>query len=93
MEFRLRDPEGVRPLEGLERSVQVMPNPTRGEVEVKSTVGLQRVTVYDGQGVQVLTRQVSGTATEIELVGCPSGMYYITVFTPAGTVCRKLVVE
>ena len=93
VEFRLRDPEGVRPLEGLERSVQVMPNPTRGKVEVKSTVGLQRVTVYDGQGVQVLTRQVSGNATEIELVGCPSGMYYITVFTPAGTVCRKLVVE
>ena len=55
--------------------------------------GRQRVTVYDGQGVQVLTRQVSGNATEIELVGCPSGMYYITVFTPAGTVCRKLVVE
>lgn len=93
VEFRLSDPEGVRTLEGLERSVQVMPNPTHGKVEVESTVGMQRVMVYDGQGVQVLIRQVSGTATEIELVGCPAGMYYVTVFTPAGTVCRKQVVE
>ena len=90
--FRLREPEGVPSAEA-ERSVRVLPNPSHGRVEVSSDCGLQRVTVFDAQGAQVLTQQVSGNTAVLNLGGIPAGLYFVTVYTPAGTVCRRLVVE
>ena len=64
-----------------------------GRVEVSSDCGMQRVTVYDAQGAQVQTQQVSGNAAVVDLSGRPAGLYFVVVYTPAGTVYRKLVIE
>ncbi len=90
--FRLLDSEGV-PSAETECRVSVVPNPSHGRVEVTSSCGLQRVTIYDAQGVQVQTQQVSGNAAVVDLGGRPAGLYFVVVYTPAGTVCRKLVIE
>ena len=90
--FRLLDSEGIQTAE-TECRVSVVPNPSHGRVEVTSSCGLQRVTIYDAQGVQVQTQQVSGNAAVVDLGGRPAGLYFVVVYTPAGTVCRKLVIE
>ena len=90
--FRLRGPEGVLTAES-ERSVRMVPNPSHGRVEVSSDCSMQRVTVYDAQGAQVQTQQVSGNSAVVDLDGSPAGLYFVTVYTPRGTVCQKLVIE
>ena len=90
--FRLLDSEGV-PSAEVERSVSVLPNPSHGRVEVTSSRGLQRVTVYDAQGVQVLMQKTSNKTAVIDLSGRPAGLYFVTVHTTAGVVCRKLLIE
>ena len=90
--FRLRDPESVQYTEE-ERSVSVLPNPSHGRVEVTSSCSMQRVTVYDAQGVQVLMQKTSDKTAVIDLSGRPAGLYFVTVHTTAGVVCRKLLLE
>ena len=90
--FRLRGQEGVLTAEA-ECGVRLAPNPSHGRVEVSSDCGMQRVTVYDAQGAQVQTQQVSGNAAVVDLSGRPAGLYFVVVYAPAGTVYRKLVIE
>ena len=90
--FRLLDSEGIQSAD-VERSVSVVPNPSHGRVEVTSSCGMQRVTVYDAQGVQVLMQKTSEKTAVIDLGGRPAGLYFITVHTIDGVVCRKLLLE
>ena len=90
--FRLLDSEGIQSAE-VERSVSVLPNPSHGRVEVTSSCSMQRVTVYDAQGVQVLTQKTSDKTAVIDLSGRPAGLYFVTVYTTTGVVCRKLLLE
>ena len=90
--FRLRGPEGVLTAES-ERSVRMVPNPSHGRVEVSSDCSMQRVTVYDAQGVQVLMQKISDKTAVIDLSGRSAGLYFVTVYTTTGVVCRKLLLE
>lgn len=92
VEFRVLGHEGVQTVESGQR-VRVVPNPSRGRVEVTSSCGLQRVTVYDASGAFVLTQRAAGEKVALDFGGYPAGIYFVVANTPAGMECRKLVIE
>lgn len=82
--------EGVPIVEHL---TYISPNPAHGEVQVFSSFGIRKVSIYNVQGIQVSTRQVPGYSALIDVSALPAGLYFVNVHTHAGTVTKKLVVE
>lgn len=84
-----------------ENTVQLYPNPTWGDVEVRLqgwAPGRAEMTVYNLQGQPVLMREVllpaGGNATErIEAADFPQGIYMVRVLQNRRHVVKKLVVR
>lgn len=84
-----------------ENTVQLYPNPTWGDVEVRLqgwAAGRAEMTVYNLQGQPVLMREVllpaGGNATEwIEAADFPQGIYMVRVLQNRRHVVKKLVVR
>ena len=85
------DSNGVRQVVAAS-SVRVEPNPTHGSVGIRAAEGLRRVEFFDMTGLRVLSREVTGTETSIDIATLPAGIYVVRVHTTTGTVSRKLVV-
>lgn len=78
----------VNPIEGIQSSLTIYPNPAADEVNILSENKINFVTVYDMSGRQVLQAQ----AKTIYLSGLPKGIYLVKVELENGkTEVRKLI--
>ena len=77
----------------LERYVGLQPNPAAERVQVTSSLGLQRIEVYNAAGVKVDERKASGYSATLDVSALPAGPYLVRIATPRGTVTKKLVVR
>lgn len=84
------DTIGIAMVEQLSR---VVPNPARERVQVMSSFGLRQVDIYDMQGKLERSARVTGYSTELDIRGFAKGLHLVNIFTPAGVVTKRLVVE
>lgn len=85
--------ESIGVAEAEAADVVLEPNPARGRVGVKTTVGMTGLSVYNVQGALVERQEARGMQAEIDVTGWPKGVYYVTVSTPTGVAQRRLVVQ
>ncbi|MGB0850737.1 MAG: T9SS type A sorting domain-containing protein [Bacteroidia bacterium] len=69
-------------------SFEIYPNPSLGELNIKSNIPVELVTIYDLSG-----RVVSQHSTSKIEKGIPSGLYYIEVKTSKGSGIKKLIIS
>ena len=79
---------GVNDLDA-EVSIVMYPNPARDEVNIESSTGIQRISIYDITGKEVLT--TASANFDVSLMN--KGMYFVEIKLPTGSVMRRLVVE
>jgi len=76
---------------------QVFPNPSSGELQLKSNVfftGETRLEVLDAAGRLVGTKTLApGLFWDVEFPGLPGGMYFLRLKTPLATVGAKWIVH
>lgn len=75
------------------RYVSVQPNPASRETRVLSSIGMQRIEVYNSEGRRVLDRKSEGVEEALDVSGWPAGTYMLRIVTPLGTTTKKLVVQ
>jgi hypothetical protein len=71
------------------------PNPVKETLFIQNLdrADLDRVSVYDLNGVRLLSQKVSGINTRFNLVGLPQGTYVLTVRDQAGKVSSRKIVK
>ena len=72
--------------------LSITPNPFRGAAQItwaRSSSTLQRCSVYDAGGRLIETRRVAGGSFEWPLHAVPSGVYFVKVEDPSGTVIAR----
>ena len=75
------------------RFVTLMPNPAYDEVQVVSSFGINRVEVYNLQGLLMAEAKASGTMVSIGTRDWPANTYIVVVHTPVGSFSKRLVVK
>ena len=76
--------------EDLTDSMVIYPNPATGVINVEAE-SLQEVVVYNLAGQQLLCRQASGHAMNLDLSGLRTGVYVVKVITAKGNSLHKVV--
>ena len=74
------------------------PNPATSSVEVQLTQGVSdrddcQLAVLDAVGHELVRNRVSGGRCHIDTHKLPSGVYFVTLTTPAGTTTQKLIIQ
>ena len=79
----------------LSHYVQLMPNPASEKVMVLSSYGIDRMEVFDVRGKRMLEQSVSERQpmADFDVSTWTKGAYVVFVYTPAGTVAKRLVVK
>ena len=84
-------PDPVTSVEGdWDEVVTVYPNPSNGLLTIQSGRPLQKVTVLNQQGQVVTT---GSNTNQIDLRGYPSGIYFLRLQLPEGTITRKISIS
>jgi hypothetical protein len=74
-----------------ENGILIYPNPTRGELIVKSEeLKVENIEIYDVVGKKLLTLN-SQLLTQIDLRQFPAGVYFIHIQTTTGTITQKII--
>ncbi|MCR5014821.1 MAG: T9SS type A sorting domain-containing protein [Bacteroidales bacterium] len=76
-----------------EAQVMVYPNPTSGQVSLRSATMMQRCLVVNSLGQTVLDSPVDDTVTQLNLEGLTPGLYLIRVTTEHGGSTHKLMIK
>ena len=82
------NPVGIES-EGMEISVSIYPNPTRGVVNIE-TDGIEKVEVYDLNGHKL---QSYDATNRINLKGLAVGTYMLRIYTTRGTVVKRVILK
>jgi hypothetical protein len=85
-----QDTTAIRHLRPLQRSVTVGPNPASEKLEVQSEHEISYIEVIDTYGQTVDFYNSRGTQCELDTRRLPSGIYFLHIFTSAGTVSKKV---
>ncbi len=64
--------------------LRIFPNPSRGSFVLVSGENIQKVSLYDVNGRNVMKKQISGKNPLINASGLPSGYYLVHVITDSG---------
>lgn len=75
------------------RFVTLMPNPTHDVVQVVSSFGINRIEVYNLQGLLMAETKASGTTVSVNTRDWPDAVYFVIIHTPAGSFSKRLVVK
>ena len=92
------DAAGIETVHGTAPFMQIVPNPTDGEVDVElaqQPTSEVRLTLQDAAGHEVLTTHIPAgqTTARLSLGHLPSGSYYVTLHHPDGTATQKIVLK
>lgn len=74
-----------------EKTLKVYPNPAQEQLNVEGT--MTSVEVYNTVGQCLLTKQVEGSQTQIDLTGFNNGIYFLRVYHDGEVVVRKFSVN
>ncbi len=75
-------------------AVKVFPNPCNGVLNITLPEGNGiSLTVYNGQGAQVLNQAISSVENQISLEGLTKGIYLINIKTVEGTIVKKIALQ
>lgn len=78
----------------LERLIQVFPNPTSSELQIRSPVAMQQVEIFNLQGQVLAQWQLQSTYTlGLSLDNQQPGIVCIRITTDKGTVVRKVLIR
>ena len=72
-------------------SWEAYPNPTKGELHIKSADNLTSVSVYDLSGKMLLNNSISGNEHDIQLNDLSSGVYLLEVASENGKSQKRIV--
>ena len=85
------DTTGVNTLTG--RLITLLPNPAHDMVQVVSSFRINRVEVYNLQGILMTEAKANGITLAFSTRDWPAGTYFVIIHTPAGSVSKRLVVK
>jgi hypothetical protein len=71
-------------------AVQVYPNPTTGDITVKTPSQCREIQIFDVLGRKVLDQAVQGYVQELNIAPFTPGIYFLKLFTDSGEKLIKL---
>ncbi len=71
-------------------SVQVYPNPTSGDITVKTPATCREIQIFDVLGRKLLDLPVQGYIQQVNLTSFSPGVYFLKLFTDSGNKLIKL---
>ena len=77
----------------VDRYTVLAPNPAHDYVTIWSSFKINRIQVFATSGVLVGDQRVQGVAASVNTSIYPRGTYIVRIFTSAGTVVRRLVID
>ena len=75
--------------------IEVFPNPANGTLNLRSEAAIDRFSLLDGLGRQIITRELSGAdrLVQIELAGVAEGVYLLEVSAEGQRAVKRVVVQ
>jgi hypothetical protein len=76
--------------EAIPAYVQVYPNPTIGDITIKTPSSCREIQIFDVLGRKLLDKSSQGYIQQLSLARFPSGVYFLKLFTDSGNKLIKL---
>jgi hypothetical protein len=94
-EFRIYDDNGfeLSSIENIAHQVKVYPNPTLGKLIVDSPVTMQRIELYNVNGVKQLEQYIIATHAEFKLDNLLPGIYTLVCHIEKGVYKQQIVIQ
>jgi len=73
--------------------MSIYPNPTTGMLNVTSNEEIDSIEIFNSIGTTVVSSNVAGNNSAIDMRNLPNGMYFVRVSTSNGTETVKVVLE
>lgn len=73
--------------------IEIFPNPTDGLINIRSSVNIDRVKVYNIYGALVRQMSGNGKIQPVDLSRCNLGVYIVKIYTSYGVVSKQVVVR
>ncbi len=70
--------------------VQVYPNPTIGDITIKTPASCREIQIFDVLGRKLLEKSCQGYTQQLSLARFPKGVYFLKLFTDSGNKLIKL---
>lgn len=90
--FPIVESTGVNEME-LSNLTYVYPVPASNEVVLASSVEMQKVEIYNLVGQRIFAENVSGISTKVNVSDYAPGQYIAKIYTEAGVVTKKMMVQ
>ena len=74
-------------------AMSIFPNPTSGMLNVTSNEEITSIEIFNSVGTTVLSCNVAGNSSAIDMNNLPNGMYFVRVSTANGIETVKVVLE
>ena len=76
--------------EEIPASVQVFPNPTAGEITIKTPSTCRELQIFDVLGRKLMDKAAQGYIQQLSIAHFPRGVYFLKLFTDSGNKLIKL---
>ena len=73
--------------------MSIYPNPTTGMLNIASNDEIDSIEIFNSIGTTVVSSNVAGNSSAIDMSNLPNGMYFVRVSTSNGTETVKVVLE
>ena len=73
--------------------MSIYPNPTTGMLNIASNDEIDSIEIFNSIGTTVVSSNVAGNSSAIDMSNLPNGMYFVRVSTSTGTETVKVVLE
>ena len=73
--------------------MSIFPNPTSGMLNVTSNEEIDSIEIFNSVGTTVVSNNVAGNSSAIDMSKLPNGMYFVRVSTANGIETVKVVLE
>ena len=80
----------VTPVPPVPTSLQVYPNPTTGDITIKTPSQCREMQIFDLLGRKLLDKAVQGYVQQINIAPYTPGVYFLKLFTDSGNKLIKL---
>jgi hypothetical protein len=79
--------------EQLANSTQLYPNPATDQVNIKSELTIETITIYNFAGQVVLTETVNSTTYRINTSNFDAGIYLFQIEAEEGKIAKRIIIE
>jgi len=71
-------------------TIQVYPNPTNGDITIKTPTSCREIQIFDVLGRKLVEKTSQGLSQSLSLAVFPDGVYFLKLFTDSGNKLIKL---